>query len=261
MGIRVLKGRVIHDSDNATDSPRVVVLNEALSRKVFPDADPIGQRVRFLGESWQVVGLVDNVRHRGLDRDNMERIYLPQAYSFLYCSFVVRTKSSPLSLVETIRREIMTLDPDQPISDIRTLDQIVTHSIADRRVVFLLLGIFSGVALALAAVGLYGVMSQSVIHRTREIGIRIALGAQRGDVIALVLRKGMKLTSWGLAVGILGAFLLTRVLTNLLYGVAPTDPMTLIGVMITLGVVAVVACWLPVRKAVKVDPMIALRCE
>lgn len=261
MGIRVLKGRVIGDLDNTTSAPRVAVINQALASKVFPNADPIGRRVRMLGESWQVVGLVDNVRHQGLDRDKMERIYLPQAFSFLYCSLVARTKASPLSLAETVRREFLAIDPDQPISDIRTLEQVVANSIADRRLVFLLLGIFSETALLLAAVGLYGVMAQSVVHRTREIGIRLALGAQRGEVVSLILGKGMKLTALGVVAGLLGAFVVTRVLSHLLFGVAPTDPITYIGVTASLGMVAALACWLPARRAAKVDPLIALRGE
>jgi putative ABC transport system permease protein len=258
MGIRLLKGRVFAERDNATSAPRVALINESLARQVFPDGDPLGQRVRFLGESWEIVG---NVRHRGLDRNRTEHIYLPQAFSFLQCSLVVRTKVPPLMLVETIRSEIFKLDREQPISNIRTLEQVVAHSIADRRLVLVLLGLFAGVALLLAAIGLYGVMAYSVAQRTREIGIRVALGAEHGEVLYLIVAKGMKLTAIGVGVGLLGALILTRVLTHLLFGVTPSDPVTLAAVALVLGAAALLACWLPARRAARVDPMKALRCE
>lgn len=265
MGIHVLKGRIFNELDNTASAPRVTVMNEALAKQMFKDEDPIGQHVRIMGESWKIIGLVDNVHHRGLDQNRIVRIYLPQAFSlipnFIPSNLVVRTKVPPSRLYENIRREILKLDPDQPISNTRALEQIVTNSIANRHFVFLLLGIFSGVALLLAAIGLYGVMAQFIVYRTREIGIRMALGAQRGEVISLILKKGMKLTVWGTVAGLLGAFVLTRVLTHLLFGVAPTDPIIFAGVALLLGMVALLACYLPACRAIKIDPVIALRCE
>jgi putative ABC transport system permease protein len=201
------------------------------------------------------------VYQRGLDQDRTEHIYLPQAFSFLQCSLVIRTVAPPLTLTETIRKAIFALDPDQPISNVRTLEQIVTHSIADRCLVLILLSLFSGTALLLASVGLYGIMAYSVAQRTREIGIRIALGASYRRVLRLVLFKGMKLTAIGVSLGIVGAFMLTRVLKSLLFGVSPTDPITFLGVILLLILVAVLACYLPARRASRVHPLEALRYE
>jgi len=261
MGIGLLQGRVFTDHDNSTNAPRAAILNQALASKIVPNEDPLGQRVRFLRESWEIVGLVGDVRHRGLDRNRTEHIYLPQAFSFLQCSLVVRTKVPPLALAETIRGEILKLDPNQPISNVRTLEQVVANSVGPRRLMFVLLALFAGAALLLAAIGLYGVMAYSVSRRTREIGIRMALGAQRVEVLKGVVRQGMKLAILGATIGLLGALALTRVLTHLLFGVTPADPITLAGVALLLLGVALFACWLPARRATKVDPVVTLRSE
>ena len=261
MGIRLLKGRLFTDQDNSTRARRVTILNEALAGKVFPSEDPLGQRVRFLGETWEVVGIVADVHHRGLDRQATERIYVPQAFGFLPCSLVVRTKASPLTLAETFRREILAMDPDQPVSNVRTLEQVVADSAGQRRLMLLLLGLFAAVAVLLAAIGLYGVMAYSVSRRTREIGIRIALGATSVDVLRSVMVQGLKLTLIGMGVGMAGAFALTRVITSLLYDVSPTDPLTFVCVSLLLAGVALLACYIPARRAARIDPMDALRYE
>jgi putative ABC transport system permease protein len=261
MGIGLLKGRVFTESDNSVHARRVAIINRALLSKVFPNEDPLGQRVWFLGESWEIVGLVGDVRHRSLERIRMERIYLPQAFSFFQCSLVVRTDVPPLSLAETIRSEIYKLDPEQPISNVRTLKKDLTNSIADRRLMFILLGLFSGAALLLAAIGLYGVMAYSVSQRTRDIGIRMALGVQRVDVFKHVIKKGVILIIVGLIIGTAGALALTRVLRSILYGVTPTDPSTFVAVSILLMAVGLVACYIPARRAAKIDPLEALRYE
>jgi predicted permease len=261
MGMPLSKGRVFTERDDSQSAPRVVVLNEALARKVFQNEDPLGQKVRFWNESWEVVGVVGNVHQRGLDRDVREHIYAPQAFNPFPCSLVVRTKVPPLTLAEICRKEILKLDPDQPISNIRTLEQIVANAASQRRLMFVLLGLFAGVAMLLAAIGLYGVMAYSVSQRTREIGIRMALGAQRGDVLLQVMRQGLNLTILGVAVGLVGAFVLTRVLAHLLFGVTPRDPFTFAGVALLLVAVALIACWLPARRAMRINPMEALRCE
>ncbi len=261
MGIQLLQGRVFNEGDNVAQAPRVAIINKALASQVFPQEEPLGQRVRFLGQSWEIVGIVADVRHRGLDRNRMERIYMPQAFSFFSCSLVVRTRVEPLTLAKSIRSEIFALDPEQPISNIRTLERVVANSIADRRLMFILLSLFAGTALLLAAIGLYGVMAYSVSQRTQEIGIRMALGAPRSEVLNLVIRQGIKLITKGVIVGLLGALALTRVLSHLLFGVTPTDPVTFAGVVILLMAVTLLACWLPARRVVRTDPMKALRYE
>lgn len=261
MGMLLLRGRLFTNLDDSTNAPRTAIMNEALASKVFPNEDPLGRRIQFHGQWWEVVGLVGNVRHRGLDRDAREHIYLPQAFSVFPCSLVVRTRVPPLTLAETIRREILKLDPDQPVSNVRTLEQIVANAASHRRLMLVVIGLFAAIAALLAAIGLYGVMAYSVSQRTREIGIRMALGSQRVEVQLHVIRQGMRLTMLGVAIGLLGALALTRVLTHLLFGVTPRDPITFVGVTLLLAAVALLACWLPARRAAKVDPMEALRCE
>jgi ABC-type antimicrobial peptide transport system permease subunit len=174
---------------------------------------------------------------------------------------MMRTEVPPLTLANTIRNEVLSLDPNQPVSNLRTLEQVVRGSFADRRLMLTLLGLFAGAALLLAAIGLYGMMAFAVLQRTREIGIRMALGAQHGDVVIQIIRKGMTLAFLGVTLGIAGAFVLTRLMAHLLFGVAPTDPATFAGAALLLMIVALLACWLPARRATKVDPMIALRAE
>ncbi len=263
LGTPLLKGRAFTEYDNSVRAPRVAILSESLARKTFPNEDPIGRRVRAFGEkdTWEIVGVIGDIRHHGLDSVDCERIYLPQAFCRWSGSLVVRTKVPPLTLAESVRNEILALDSDQPVSNVRTLEQVVADSVAQRRMMSMLLGLFAVAALLLAAIGLYGVMAYSVSQRTREIGIRMALGAQRDEVLNLVVRQGMKLAILGVIVGLLGASALTRVLTHLLFGVTPRDPMTFAGVTLLLGTVALFACWLPARRAARVDPMVALRCE
>ncbi len=261
MGIPLLRGRLFAEGDDSTSVPRVAIINEALAGKVFPNGDPLGQRVQFHGQFWGIVGVVGNVRHRGLDRDEREHIYLPQAFSGFPCSLVVRTKVPPLALAETIRSEILKVDPDQPVSNVRTLEQLVAQAAGHRRFMLVVVGLFAAVAVLLAAIGLYGVMAYSVSQRTGEIGIRMALGAEQSDVLLQVMKQGLTLGVLGVIVGLVGAFTLTRVLAHLLFGVTPRDPLTFAGVAVLLVVVALIACWLPARRAMRVDPMTALRCE
>jgi predicted permease len=261
LGIPLLRGRKLSDRDDSTNAPRTVMINAALAGKVFPNEDPLGKRVLFLGRPWEVVGIVGDVRQRGPDREVREHIYLPQAFSDQGCRMVVRAKAPPLALAGTVQKEILLLDPDQPVANVRTLEQIVGDRLGQRRLMFVLLGLFAGVAVLLAAIGLYGVMAYSVSRRTREIGIRMALGAQRGDVLCQVLRQGLKLAILGVALGLAGAFALTRVLAHLLFGVAPRDPITFAGVAVLLVGVTLLACWLPARRAARVNPMEVLKYE
>jgi len=260
--IPVLQGRVFGPGDNTPRSLRTAIVSASLARRAFPGNDVVGQRVTIFGENWEIVGVTGNVRQHGIDQGVRDCIYLPQAFSGVGSRRVmVRTKVPPLMLANTIRNEILALDPNQPVSNLRTLEQVVNGSFADRRLMLTLLGLFAGAALLLAAIGLYGVMASAVLQRTREIGIRMALGAQRGDVLLQVMRQGLKLTVLGVVVGLSGSLALTRVLSHLLFEVAPRDPITFAGVAFLLMTVALFACWLPARRATKVDPMVALRCE
>jgi predicted permease len=260
--IPVLQGRVFGPGDSTQRSPRTAILSASLARRAFPDNNAVGRRVTVFGEPREIVGVTGEVRQHGIDQGARDCIYLPQAFAGVSSRRVmVRTKVPPLTLASTIRSEILAIDANQPVSNLRTLEQVVNGSFADRRLMLILLALFAAAALSLAAMGLCGVLAFSVSQRTREIGIRMALGAQRRDVLLQVMRQGLTLTLLGMVIGILGALALTRVLSHLLFEVAPTDPITFAGVAFLLAIVALVACWLPSRRATKVDPIVALRCE
>ena len=265
----LLKGRFLTEQDSGTETPAVVI-NQAFARKYFPDQDPIGKRMK-MGETagssfpWMtVVGVVGDVRHASLETQGSPEFYRP----FLNnrdmswkMTFAVRTTQPPELLTAGLRRQIVELDPDQPIGNVRTLEQSVERSVASRRFVMWLLGLFAATALLLATVGIYGVMSYTVNQNTREIGIRRALGAQTFDVLRLIVGQGMLLAIAGVLLGLLGAFGLTRLMVSLLFEVKPTDQLTFTFVTLLLVGVAFVACYLPARRATKVDPLIALRHE
>ena len=265
MGIPLLKGRALTERDSK-DAPKVMLINETLAQRFFPGEDPIGKRVTptiapdFTAE---IVGIVGDAKHRSLDKEAGPEYYVSylQAPSS-YMSLVARTEvSDPTQLISALRGAVLQVDKDQPLSEIRTMEQLLANSVAKQRFNMFLLGIFAAVALLLAAVGIFGVMNYSVTRRTHEIGIRIALGAQSRDVLKLVMGQGMILTVIGVALGLAGAFAATRVMSSLLYGVSVTDPVTFTGVSLLLAGVALLACYLPARRATKVDPMIALRYE
>jgi putative ABC transport system permease protein len=244
----------------------VIVVNEALAQKIFPNEDPLGKHLRFWNYQgrdldWEIVGVVRNVRQRQLDDDRLDRLYLPAAFLPGSVSLVARTMGPPLDLAEAIRKEILALDPDQPVSNIRTMEQAISRSLFDRRFTLTLLGIFAGAALGLAVIGLYGVMAYAVTQRTHEIGVRMALGARRRDVLRLIVGQGLKLVLIGLGLGLAGALALTRFLKTFLFGVSPTDPLTFVLIAVLLTAVALLACWIPARRATKVDPLVALRHE
>ncbi|HEY6399958.1 MAG TPA: ABC transporter permease, partial [Blastocatellia bacterium] len=273
LGIPLLRGRVFSERDDFTNDQNfakerinqlVVIINEALAKKMFPNEDPLGKRVRFFNYygrnlEWEIIGIVGNVRQMRLDDAFLDRFYIPQAFFAQGGSLVVRTKGAPLALAESIRKEVLALDSEVPVSNVRTMEQVISGSISDRRFTLTLLGIFAGAALALAVIGLYGVMAYTVTLRAHEIGVRMALGARRADVLWLVLRHGMWLTMLGLISGLAGAFTLTRFLRNHLYEIGETDATTFASVSLLLVFVALLACLIPARRATKVDPMVALR--
>jgi putative ABC transport system permease protein len=266
MAIPVLKGRVFTDDDRA-GSPRVAVVNDVFVRLHYPNEDPIGKRIRMGRNSdivREVVGVVGTVKHYGLADKDQAQMYEPFAQMpNTGMSFLLKTSLEPASLTAAVRREIQNVDPEQPVASTTSLAQMVADSTALSRVQTLLLGVFAGIALLLAAVGLYGVMAYSVSQRTQEIGIRMALGAHRGSVLMMVLRQALVLTGAGLILGLAGAVALGRVLSStlepLLFQVQPADVVTLVTVPVVLVVVALVAALIPARRATQVDPIQALR--
>jgi putative ABC transport system permease protein len=268
MGIPLLRGRDFAEADRA-DAPQVVVINETTAQRFFAGEDPIGQRVRTgwgIGEDHfaggEIVGVVGDVRQLGPGKEFIPELYLPSTQvpeSDL--SVVVRTAGDPLALAKAIRAEVRALDANLPVSNLRTLDQVLSRAVAQPRFYLLLLGAFAAVALVLAAIGIFGVMSYSVVQRTREIGIRVALGANPGAVLRMVVGRALWLALGGVAVGLLGALALSRLLGSLLFGVSATDPLTFAGVAALLTSVALLATYLPARRATRVDPMVALRSE
>ena len=266
MNIPILGGRDFSDRDTG-DAPRVAIINERMASTFWPGEDPIGKRIKLGGPQpsnpWiTIIGVVGNLPHRELYSSVKPGWYLPhlQAPS-QHMYLVVRTGSDPLSIAAAVRNQVTEADKDLPVSNIRTMDQLISQSIAPWRFNMLLLSLFAGIALILAAVGIYGVISYSVTQRTHEIGIRMALGAQTGDVLRLVVGQGLRLVLIGVAIGLGVAFALTRIMSSLLYGVKATDPITFTGIPVLLTGVALLACYLPARKAMKVDPMAALRNE
>jgi putative ABC transport system permease protein len=265
--IRLIRGRLLTEADQES-APLVVLVSNTAAQRWWPNQDPIGRRVKVPGfdygpQPWRtVVGVVQDVKQAGLDAPHTTQIYLPHAqYRTGYLTLVVRTKSNPLNLAVEVREHVRKIDPDQAVSNITTMDQVLSDSIASRRFAATLLGTLAGLGLLLASVGVYGVISYGVSQRTREIGIRMALGAKRTDVLYLVVGQGMKLLLLGVAAGAVCALLLTPLMSGLLFGVGPSDPVAFAGSASFLALVALLACYAPARSAAKVDPMVALRCE
>ncbi|HWF90118.1 MAG TPA: ABC transporter permease [Pyrinomonadaceae bacterium] len=267
MGIPLLRGRPLSEQDTET-TQNVVVISDAMARRYWPGEEVVGKRIAIgrvtRPEDWiQIVGVVKDVRQFELTADPKPQMYLPyRQFGFFDAQdLVVKTDIDSASLAATVRRAVWEIDKDQPVSDIRTMENIMADSIARQRFSMLLLAIFAGVALVLAGVGIYGVMSYSVAQRTHEIGIRMALGAQTGAVLKLAIGYGMKLVLVGLLIGLIAAFALTRVMSTLLFGVTATDPATFTLISLLLIAVAVLASYVPARRATKVNPIIALRYE
>ena len=267
IGIPIIAGRDFNERDDAKSTP-VVIVNEAFARQYFPGEDALGKHINpsiSAGEGEpqmrEIVGVVGNVKHRGLSAEAEPEAYEPHAQLTFDMSVVVRTEGDPHGIVAAIQGEVTAMDKDLPAYNFRTLDEYLAASVAQPRFNTTLLAVFAGMALLLTAVGLYGVMSYSVNQRTHEIGIRMALGAGRGDVLKLVVGQGMTLTATGVVVGLTGAFFMTRLLESLLFGVSATDPVTFAAIALLLAGVALVACFVPARRATRVDPMVALRYE
>jgi putative ABC transport system permease protein len=264
MGIPLINGRIFSQQDNL-DRPRVVVIDETLARRFFPNEDPIGKHLEVpdaARPAREIAGVVGAVRDTGFDQQPRPTIYFPSLQSpDQTMSLVVRTTLPPASILPAIKSAIWSVDKNQPVFDVRSMDEIISGNVSAQRLAFLLLGVFAFLALALAAIGIYGVTSYLVSERTHEIGVRMALGAQPLDVSRLVLRHGAKLVFIGVFAGAVAALALTRLLTNLLFGVSASDPWTFVGVGLLLMVVAVVASYIPARRAMRVDPMVALRYE
>lgn len=265
MGIPVLKGRAFTEQDRAGAQP-VIIVNETLARKYWPNDDPVGKRMRFTGpleeNPWlQVVGVVKDVKHE-LNLAITPDYYLPHAQDgWGSMILVAKTKVEPEAMAAPILQELWSIDKDQPVFDVRTMQEVRAISLTLYSFSSVMLGIFAGVALVLAAIGIYGVMAFAVTQRTREIGIRMALGARAADVLKLIVKNGMSMALLGVVVGLAGAFGLTRLLESLLFGVTPTDLITFSVVTSTLLAVALLACYIPARRATRVDPLVALRYE
>ncbi len=265
MRIPLLKGRVFTDGDTA-NAPKVIIIDETLARAYLPGEDPIGKRIALTHDKpvWrEIVGVVAPVKHVDpLSRETKGQAYMPyRQFPMESLSLAVRTSGEPTSVVSAIRAQVLQIDPEQPIAEIKSMDEALDEFVAQPRFNMVLLAMFAGLALVLAAVGIYGIMAYSVTQRTHEIGVRMALGARRQDVLRLVLTQAIRLAAVGLAMGLIAAFVATRVLATMLYGTTSTDPATFVLISVLLCGVAVIASYVPARRATKVDPMVALRYE
>lgn len=266
-GTPVLRGRAFQDSDTA-DSPPVVVINSAMARKYWPGEDAIGKQVgpgSLRYPAGTIVGIVADIKHLSLREESSPEMYVPFNQkvwpSLLNMQVVMRTQAEPAGIAPMVREAVRSVDPDLPLGKLTTLTSLVDESMTQPRFSMLLLGAFGVLAVALASIGMYGVISYSVAQRTREIGVRMALGARANDVFRMILGQGARLAAVGIGAGLLAAFGVTRLLTRFLYGVQPIDPLTFLAVPVLLVSVAMLACYLPARRATRVDPMIALRDE
>ena len=272
VGAPMVKGRQFTPQDDQ-DHPGVVIVNESFVRHYFPNEEPLGRRIKIgpptriwreqrLTSGFEIVGVVRDVKSAGLQANTEPTYYVPATQAPLHdMSLMVRTSTEPTSIVPALRQSVWSIDPNQPISRVDTMEQIVSDSIAQPRLNMTLMALFGALSMILAAIGIYGLLSYTVTQRTQEMGIRMALGAQIGDVLRLVLKQGMALAIIGQAIGIVGALALTRLIRGLLFGVTPTDFTIFIGVVSVLTIIALLACYLPARRATKVDPLKALRYE
>jgi putative ABC transport system permease protein len=263
LNTRLLKGRDFTARD-AQGQLEVAIINERMARRYWPDEDPLGKRIRITGaDSWRtIVGVVGDAHSARLEVEPRPEMFYPMSQApFPLLSLMVRAADDPRSLIAAVRGEIHAIDPDLPVSSVAPLDELVAGSIAPQRLNAFLIGLFSALALTLAAVGIYGVMSYAVTQRTQEIGIRIAIGARPRDALKLVVKQGMTLALLGVVIGLVASFALTGLLKTLLFDVSATDPVTFVLTPLSLTLIALLACYLPARRATKVDPLTALRRE
>ncbi|MGE5323543.1 MAG: ADOP family duplicated permease [Actinomycetota bacterium] len=275
MQIPLLRGRFFRETDDE-HSPLVVVIDEALAKRFFPGREPLGQRIHVQDytQPAEIIGIVKHVKHWGLDTDDQQSLQaqlyrpfmqLPPELSITLSprgtGVVVRVSGEPSSVLDSIRTVVTQMNRDQVVFGAETMDEIISSTLATRRYSMFLLAGFAALALLLAAIGIFGVMSYAVGQRTREIGIRMALGARRGQVLSMIISQGAKMLLLGVAAGLLAAFALSHLISRLLFGVSPTDPLTFAAVAILLGMIALLACYIPARRAASVDPTLALRCE
>jgi putative ABC transport system permease protein len=269
--IPIKRGRVLNDQDR-DGAPLVAVIDDEFVRRYYPKENPLGKRFTFgppegsadtTAREWiQIVGVIGHTKHEGLDADARIQLYLPVAQEPRpLMAVAVRTAGDPERYVNQMREAVRSVDPDLPISAVRTMEELIEQSVGQRKLSMMLLSLFSGIALVLASIGIYGVMSYSVTQRSRELGVRIALGARRADVLRLVLRQGMSLALIGIGIGVAAALILTRLIESQLFGVRASDPLTFVAVALLLGATALIANLVPALRAMRVDPAVVLREE
>lgn len=261
LGLDLVQGRFLNERDNREGAPRVLVINERVARDLYPNENPVGQHLRFFDEDWEIVGVVESVRHQAMHLEPAPRIYSAHIRSSWSTSVVVRTAIPPDPLREAIRQAVLDVDPELPVANVRTLEHAVGESLARHRVTLILLAIFAVLAVAIACVGAYSVMAYTIRQRERELGIRSALGATRGDIVRLVLQGGLKPAALGALAGLLAAALLARYLESLLFEVPSHDPLVFGAALVSLGAIASLAVLVPARRAASLEPMDALRDE
>jgi len=263
IGIPFIRGRLF-DSRDQLNTPVVFVINQTMARRFWPDQDPIGKPLKMAGEgtTGTVIGIVGDARQYYLSEEQQPQVYdCYSQFPGLFATVVARTSVEPMSLAQAARDAVWKVDKDQPVWKVRSEEFLLTRNVADKRFLMLLMGIFAALALTITAIGLYGVVSYTVGQRTQEIGIRMALGARTRDILAMILRQGMRMVLIGLVVGLAAAFALTRLMASLLYGTSASDPLAFAAIALLLAGVALVACFVPARRATRVDPMVALRYE
>jgi putative ABC transport system permease protein len=267
LGIKLIKGRAFTERDDE-NAPPVAIVNETMAKNLWPGEDAIGKHLTFGPTDtpnfrWsEIVGVVADVKHDGLQVASGMHAYGSQLQAaWPFQTIALRSQLDPASLLASARQAIQSVDPNQPVFDAKSMSAIVGESLATRRLILTLFSLFAAVALVLAAVGIYGVIAYSVTQRTHEIGVRVALGAQGGDILRLVLKQGIVLAATGVAIGLAAAFAVTRLMATLLFEVRANDPLTFGLIALALVAVALAACYVPARRAMKVDPMVALRYE